>query len=339
MNISLVPPASCRMSSPDRQDLVQSAVVFLQDPKTQASPLTQRIQFLEAKGLSPAEVDQAVRQAAAGVSSQGYQQGYPANYTPGPYSIGSRAHGWDWRDYFASSISPAIVKGLLIVQGTFNSHSMHGSGLTLPQKYLLPHLQPPTASAYEEDKDALNAQFDAAEALLKEIQNETAAVRVAVEEQKTKIDRTTQDVEAVVNEMRQAESRTRDEMREIKEEVNNVREMLPKMIDRNKEHHAQSLSELQQEVKSLKALLLNRPAGMPSSPSPLPPMARPSIPAWQLGGSATTSTSSGVTDHATTSPATGISPPNYPTIPQIPIPQSSGKGKEVDIDGAAPASQ
>jgi len=85
------------------------------------------------------------------------------------------------------------------------------------------------ASAYEEDKDALNAQFDAAEALLKEIQDETAAVRVAVEEQKTKIDQTTQDVEALVNEMRQAESRTQDEIREIREEVNNVREMLPKV--------------------------------------------------------------------------------------------------------------
>lgn len=101
--------------------------------------------------------------------------------------------------------------------------------LTSLQKYLLPHLQPPTASAYEEDRDALNAQFDAAEALLKEIQNETAAVRAAVEEQKSKIDKTTQDVEAVVGEMRQGEIRTRDEMREVREEINNIRDMLPKV--------------------------------------------------------------------------------------------------------------
>lgn len=94
---------------------------------------------------------------------------------------------------------------------------------------MLPHLQPPTASAYEEDRDALNAQFDAAEALLKEIQNETAAVRAAVEEQKSLIDRTTQDVEEVVGEMRQNEIRTRDEMREVREEVNNIRDMLPKV--------------------------------------------------------------------------------------------------------------
>lgn len=99
----------------------------------------------------------------------------------------------------------------------------------LTQKYLSPHLQPPNSSAYEEDRDALSAQFDAAEALLKEIQNETAAVRAAVEEQKDKIDQTTEDMKAVVSEMREGELKTRDEMREIREEITNVREMLPKV--------------------------------------------------------------------------------------------------------------
>lgn len=104
------------------------------------------------------------------------------------------------------------------------------SCLHRPQKYLLPHLQPPTSTAYEEDRDALNAQFDAAETLLKEIQNETVAVRAAVEEQKERINQTTEDVKTVVGELRDGEARTRDEMREIREEVTNVRELLPKVI-------------------------------------------------------------------------------------------------------------
>lgn len=99
----------------------------------------------------------------------------------------------------------------------------------LAQKYLVPHLRPPTSTAYEEDRDALTAQFDAAEALLKEIQSETAAVRQAVEEQKVKVDQTTQEVEGVVKEMREGEAKTRDEMREIREEINSIREMLPKV--------------------------------------------------------------------------------------------------------------
>jgi len=157
--------------------------------------------------------------------------------------------------------------------------------VTLFKKFLLPHLQPPTSTAYEEDRDALEAQFDAAEALLKEIQSETAAVRAAVEEQKERIDKTTEEVKSVVVELRDGEIKTRDEMREIRDEVTNIREMLPKMIEKNKESHNQSLNELQQELKSLKALLLNRPTISSTPASPLPLLGRPSIPAWQLASS------------------------------------------------------
>lgn len=54
--------------------------------QTQNAPLAQRIQFLEAKGLSAAEIDQAVRFAA--------NQPLPV-YQPAPHH-----HQWDWRDYF-----------------------------------------------------------------------------------------------------------------------------------------------------------------------------------------------------------------------------------------------
>jgi hypothetical protein len=101
--------------------------------------------------------------------------------------------------------------------------------VALFKKFLLPHLKPPSATAYEQDRDALTAQFDAAEALLKEIQAETVAVRTAVEEQRERVDKATSDVQAVVTEMRQGEVTTRDEMREIRDEIQNIREMLPKV--------------------------------------------------------------------------------------------------------------
>lgn len=203
---------------------------------------------------------------------------------------------------------------------------------------MLPHLKPPTSTAYEEDRDALNAQFDVAEALLKEIQAETAAVKAAVDEQKDRIDQTTSEVKAVVQEMREGETKTRDEMREIREEVNHIREMLPKvcslifftfsllntaqMIDKNKESQNQSLAELQQELKSLKALLLNRAPTLPpsTSSSTLPLLSRPSIPAWQLASSPN---SADIISSSTTTPSTIVASPttSYPL---------GGKGKEVD---------
>ena len=93
----------------------------------------------------------------------------------------------------------------------------------------MPHLRPPSATAYEQDRDALTAQFDAAEALLKEIQSETTAVKTAVEEQKERVDKATQEVEDVVKEMKENEEKTKTEMREIREEITNVRDMLPKV--------------------------------------------------------------------------------------------------------------
>ena len=97
------------------------------------------------------------------------------------------------------------------------------------QKYLVPYLKPPSSTVYEDDKDALTAQFDAAEALLKEIQAETAAMRSAVEEQQQKVEEVTTEVKSVVKEMKESEIRSRDEMREIREEINSIREMLPKV--------------------------------------------------------------------------------------------------------------
>ncbi|KAF9056231.1 peroxisomal membrane anchor protein conserved region-domain-containing protein [Panaeolus papilionaceus] len=266
------------MSTPDRQELVRNAVAFLSDPKTQASPVTQRIQFLEAKGLTPAEIDIALKQASA-ISVTPPPPQYASSYSNNPYAMPPSPQRWDWRDYFIT----AVVSGA----ATYGAVSLF-------KKFLYPHLQPPTSTAYEEDRDALNAQYDAAEALLKEIQAETVAVRAAVEEQKEKIDKTTEDVKVVVTDLRQGEARTRDEMREVRDEVNNIREMLPKMIEKNKESQNQSLAELQQELKSLKALLLSRPAtSTPSTPFPL--AGRPTIPSWQLASTPQSTDSSSYT--------------------------------------------
>ena len=82
----------------DRQELIRNAVIFLQDPKasrysrlnvadidrvlqTQQSSLAQRIQFLEAKGLTPIEIDVAIKQSS-------------------PYPMVVSPYRWDWRDYF-----------------------------------------------------------------------------------------------------------------------------------------------------------------------------------------------------------------------------------------------
>ncbi|TFK30511.1 hypothetical protein FA15DRAFT_683828 [Coprinopsis marcescibilis] len=296
------------MASPDRQELIRNAVSFLSDTKAQASPLAQKLQFLEAKGLTPAEIDIALKQSAQ-LQNGPYPQQYASPYSH-PHSLvyPPQQQRWDWRDYFIT----AVVSGTVVY-----------GAVSMFKKYLYPHLQPPSTTAYEQDRDELNAQFDAAEALLKEIQAETAAVRAAVEEQKERVDQTTENVNAVVTQMKEGEAKTRDEIREIREEVNTIRDMLPKMIDKNKESQTQSLSELQQELKSLKALLLSRGPSVPSVPSPPMTFGRPAIPAWQLASTPqTANTDVGIASSAS------VSQP----IPPPTTSNSSYKGKEPERD-------
>ncbi|KAH8835796.1 peroxisomal membrane anchor protein conserved region-domain-containing protein [Flagelloscypha sp. PMI_526] len=280
----------------DRAELIRNAVNFLSDPNTQSSPLAQKIQFLEAKGLTPPEIDSAFKQAQA-------QPGPSYAPYPGAYGFpgGPPQSGWDWRDYFIT----AVVSGAV----TYGAVSLF-------KKYLLPHLQPPTSTAYEQDKEALTAQFDAAEALLKEIQAETAAVKEAVVEQSRVIEKTTQDVDRAVQEMRDGEVKTRDQMREIRDEVNTIHEMLPKMIEKNKDSQAASLAELQQELKSLKALLLSRGAPLATASTPPIPVGRPAIPAWQL---AATPSAAPIPLPAMPSPiANGVSSLDKGKAPELP---------------------
>lgn len=133
-----------------------------------------------------------------------------------------------------------------------------------------------------------------------------------MDEQREKVDNAIDKLQLAINETRDAEAQTKADLRDIREEVNNVREMLPKvrllrvlpavnyeftaglgqMLEKNKDVQSQALLDLQQELKSLKALLLSRggpplpsiyssspPIGGATAPPPLP---RPSIPLWQL---------------------------------------------------------
>jgi peroxin-14 len=86
------------------------------------------------------------------------------------------------------------------------------------------------------------------------------------------------------------------------------------MIEKNKEAQTQSLGELQQDLKSLKTLLLSR---TPSTATPAPALPnfppRPSIPSWQLSDS--------------TVPPSGTSSPSV--VARSPAPfLANGKGKE-----------
>jgi peroxin-14 len=73
--------------------------------QTQSSPLAQRVQFLEAKGLTSSEIEEAMRQAGSNQSASyvlaPQYAAYPPVYGNSPYAA-QPPQPWDWRDYFVS---------------------------------------------------------------------------------------------------------------------------------------------------------------------------------------------------------------------------------------------
>ncbi|KAJ8319819.1 hypothetical protein KUTeg_001406 [Tegillarca granosa] len=93
------------VESGPREDLILTAIKFLQNPKVRQSPLSQRKLFLEKKGLTKAEIDAAVERSGIKEddASRVYQSPVPLQpgavpLQPGaeflsPYILGKPSHG------------------------------------------------------------------------------------------------------------------------------------------------------------------------------------------------------------------------------------------------------
>lgn len=297
-----------------RPDMVASAISFLADPKVQSASMSQRVSFLESKGLRPQEIDEAIHQAgssnAVGPSNySAYAAGpaqpyYGPQYGPQGYAA-AQQQGRDWRDWFI----------MAVVSGTI------GYGvISLAKKYLMPHLQPPNANVLEADLDSLTAKYDEVASQLQALDAQTLAVKQGLDEQKADVEKSIKEVEDCVKAVRDNEKRRDGELDQIKDDVEAIRKELGSLFEKSKQAQTNSLSDLQSELKSLKSLFVSRggmgggangangsastagstarpyrvgygagsygsPAvGTPTGEVTPPQLPKPSIPAWQLAG-------------------------------------------------------
>ncbi|KAM0785989.1 hypothetical protein ACM66B_006807 [Microbotryomycetes sp. NB124-2] len=235
-------------SNGDRQALIQNAVTFLRDPAAQQSPLAQRVSFLESKGLTPQEVEIALAQAAHSPSATQQQQammyGRPG-YGPGGGGGGvvTREFERDWRDWFIMAVVGSAV-GYVATK--------------LAKKYVVPHLQPPSESDLEAAQKALEAKYDEAAEVLKTLQTSTDALAASIDEQRQAVEKELEQVREGVAEIKEGERRREEWSKKVQEQVDDVTRNLPSLIEKQSSSHAQQLTELQTELKSLKSLLIAR---------------------------------------------------------------------------------
>jgi peroxin-14 len=248
-----------------REDLVNSAVTFLQDPSTANAPLEKRIQFLQSKNLTQEEIDLALARAGDDQRlspqntpyypppQQQQQQQQNLHRRPPPQYGYNPYMEWqppppelpkrDWRDWF---IMATVVGGASI--GLY----------TLANRYIKPLIAPPTPPQLEQDKAAIDEQFSRAFALLDTLSNDTVALKQAEEARTQRLDAALTEVESVIAELKSTNRRREDESRRISEEVRGLKDGIPKAIDSVREGSEKRLKELGKELGSLKLLMGNR---------------------------------------------------------------------------------
>ncbi|CAO3598761.1 unnamed protein product [Absidia cylindrospora] len=296
-----------------REDLISSALNFLNDPKVQTAALTKKVSFLESKGMTAEEIEEAMARAngkapsstssAPGGHSYAQPNGVVLQTSPPPVPTRPR---YDWRDLFIAAV---LAGG--ISYGVW----------TLAKRVFGPWFKVPTKKELEEDKEKLDQQFQAVEDSLKEIKTQTNDALDSVSEQSKKVEESLTSLETVLKNLKDGDEQRDEEFKNVKEEVESLKALVPKMLDRNKDAQSAVLNDLQNEIKSLKSLLLSRRAtrsssleqesssnmsntttASPSTSSPATPTttntsteglsprlsaalntsARPGIPAWQM---------------------------------------------------------
>lgn len=248
-----------------REDLIEGAVSFLQDPSVASAPVEQRVAFLRSKNLTQEEIDASLARVgqatpSQAVSTTSYQYRPPQNaYQQPPYwaQAPPQAPRRDWRDYF---IMATVMGGV-------------GYGLYWTAKrYVYPLIAPPTPPQLEQDKASIDSSFEKAFALLDQLATDTSELKGAEKTRSERLDTALSQVESVIAKMKEANEQRELEMKRAAREMLDIRDQIPHAIEKERENTEAKLKEIITEMKSLKTLVANRM----SAGNPLPPP-KPSV--------------------------------------------------------------
>ncbi|KAI2628819.1 peroxisomal membrane anchor protein conserved region-domain-containing protein [Hypoxylon sp. NC1633] len=268
-----------------REDIVASAVAFLQDPNVVSSPTENKLSFLRSKNLTQEEVDAAFARTGSSTgsvsASQRTQPSGPVQQQPyyGQYQPQSQPYGWqppppeppkrDWRDWF---IMATVMGGV-------------GYGLYfISKRYLYPLVSPPTPEKLEQDKATVDEQFEKAFVTLEQLAKDTEELKASEKERTEKLDKVLEELETFMGETKSASRRNEDETDRLREEMKGLKGVIPKSMAANKEFTDNRLKEITNEVKSLRSLISQRMSSSNAPSSPAPAQPPPSINAGSNDG-------------------------------------------------------
>lgn len=288
-----------------RPELVQSAVNFLNDPNVEKSTLEKKVAFLEAKGLTSAEIKNAIAQSISSTSNTTPSPSIPFGeniiISPQPSStpqlpLYPEPARTTWREYLLTSVIFGAV-----------GYSIYG----LTQSFLAPLLKWPSEADLDLERQKMDEQFEQAFQAIENMKKETQTVLNKVYHQNEVIEKTLLSLSEAIEALKDQDKTRNIDIDKLWEEMEVVKKLIPDSFTKSRDSQTSLLGDLQGEIRALKSLV-GRRAGttpisssltLPNSPdsfsasqaSPLTPMfteekkelnsvsptSTPSIPAWQ----------------------------------------------------------
>ncbi|KAJ2827654.1 peroxisomal membrane protein pex14, partial [Coemansia furcata] len=256
-----------------REDIIESAVRFLADPKVQSSTLAKKVSFLETKGLTNAEIEDALARAKNHhTTSEGQQADGTVTVRSGP----APAYGYaqplappaapprphlDWKDYFIA----AVVAGGL------------GYGLyMLAVKYIRPLLLARDDNRrLEEEKKLLVEQNELTRKQLEALSESTTRILDTIARQSQKTTDAIEGMASVMDKIAEQELEHTSSARRLQITLEDLQREISALSSKMAKPGTASVADVQSDIRSLRSLLLSRrvpaygstPAARPTTPS------------------------------------------------------------------------
>ncbi|KAJ1864989.1 peroxisomal membrane protein pex14 [Coemansia sp. RSA 2703] len=305
---------------PLRQDIIESAVRFLSDPNVQSSTLAKKISFLETKGLTNPEIEDALARAKSQNNSLAQTNTvattttttHPHAYAQpmAPPSPPPRPH-LDWKDYFIA----AVVAGGL------------GYGLYMfAKKYIGPLLVARDDNVrLEEEKKILLEQNEFTRTQLETLANTTTRILESMAEQSLKTTEAIEGMSTVMEKLSTHGVEQSSTSRQLLLTIGDLQREVSALAAKNAKSDGASVADIQSDIRSLRSLLLSRRVPAASS-SPAPRLTTP-----------TTASAFVPTDSAESLRSDDISPPSdtqtpTPTIPAWQLAMTNGAASDSSKD-------
>lgn len=234
------------------EELITSAISFLRDPNVSTSPLNKKIEFLESKGLNQEEIEEALKRASTSTTSSttpaSASQYQPSNYAqPLPpldyYPLAPGVPERTWKDYF--------------IMATATAGATYGL-YQVVSRYLLPSIIPPGQSRVNEDKEKIDEEFIKIDKVLEQMALEQKEIREANEAKLKDIEVVIGNVNDFLSKYNKDKLQFDDDLRLMKLEIDSLQNTLEKNLNLTKENIRDELTDVSEELKSLKNLIKAR---------------------------------------------------------------------------------